>query len=199
MSLENQFSKKLDDLWKRRTASLRALVVRKGSGQLLQFTRGRRDRLIDQAQGIATRVLLKREGHKEFKRVVHRRQLRQIIGRGTNDRGERFVSWVREKVRGPIVYAFWRNRKCLYVGKGGSWRRLRGYAKSVYIREASCVEIFQITGKSQLAKAECLATHLYTPRDNKVKAAEVRWGKACPICKKHDRIRSELKAIFKMK
>lgn len=199
MSLENQFSKKLDDLWKRRTAGLRALVVRKGSGQPLQFTRGRRDRSIDQAQEIATRVLLKREGRKEFSRVVHKRQLRQIKGRGGIDRGQKLVNWVKEKVRGPIVYAFWRNRTCLYVGKGGSWKRLRGYAKSIYVRDATCLEVFQISGKSQLAKAECLATHLYNPRDNKVKAADVRWGKVCPICKKHDRIRSELKAIFKMK
>ena len=141
MALTKQFSKRLDDLWRRRTAELRSLVVPAGSGQPLQFTRRRRDKLIDQAQELATKVLLKREGRKEFNRVVHGRQLRQIKGRGSIDRGEKLIEWVQAKVRGPIVYAFWRGRKCLYVGKGGSWKRLRGYAKSIYVRDATCLSV----------------------------------------------------------
>lgn len=200
MALVNQFARRLEDLWRRRTAELRALVVPRDSGQPLQFTRKRRDRLIDQAQEIATEVLLKREGRRELDRVVEGKRMWKMKGHGTLDRGERMVAWARQHFRGPIVYAFWRGGMCLYVGKGGGgWKRIRSYARSIYIREANWLEVFQIRGESQLPKAECLLTHLYEPRDNKVKAAEVRWGKACPICRKHDRIRAELKAIFKMK
>lgn len=199
MALASQFLKKLDQLWKRRTEELRSLVVPRGGGQPLRFTRERRDRLIDEALSFATSVLLKRQGHRAFNKVVNRRRLRQIKGRGVLDRAERLLDWARAKLRGPIVYAFWRKRKCLYVGKGNSWKRLRHYARSIYIREATCIEVFQIAGKSQLAKAECLATHLFRPRDNINMAAEVRWGKVCPICERHDQIRAELKTIFKMK
>jgi len=65
--------------------------------------------------------------------------------------------------------------------------------------QATCAEVFCVAGQSQLGKAECLATHLFNPRDNKMKASKVKWGKACPICKKHDQVRRDLKALFKMK
>jgi hypothetical protein len=84
------------------------------------------------------------------------------------------------------------------VGKGKSWRRLRSYDRSAYLH-AQCIEVFEITSKSQLGKAECLATHLFEPRDQKVKPAKVKWGKACPICRKHDDVRDKLKTLFKMK
>ena len=199
MALAKQFSRKLDHLWKLRTADLRALVIPRGVGQPAKFSRRVRERHIDQLLDDATEVLLKREGRGEFKKVTIGRHLRQIKGRGLLDRGNNLLQWAEEKLRGPIVYAFWRRRKCLYVGKGESWKRLRIYHKSAYLLQAQCVEVFRVAGMSQLPKAECLATHLFKPRDRKVRPARVRWGKACPICRKHDLIRYELKTIFKMK
>lgn len=198
MALAKQFSRKLDQLWKRRIAEFRSLVI-PTHGAILKFTRKRRDKVIKEVVGIASRIVLKREGHREFDKVVTQRRLRMIKGRGLLQRGDNLVRWARETLRGPIIYAFWRKRKCLYVGKGASWRRLRNYRKSAYMLEATCVEVFQIAGKSQLAKAECLATHKFDPRDIKADPAEVRWGKTCPVCEKHDQIRSELRSIFRMK
>jgi hypothetical protein len=198
MALTKQFSKKLDQLWKRRIADFRSLVV-PSWGAILKFTRSRRDAMINDILEIASRIVLKREGHREFDRVVVGRRLRMIKGRGLLERGDNLVGWAREKLRGPIVYAFWRRRKCLYVGKGESWRRLTSYRKSAYMIEATCLEVFLVSGKSNLAKVECLATHMFNPRDIKAMPAEVRWGKTCPVCEKHDRIRSELRAIFKMR
>ncbi|HUT58966.1 MAG TPA: hypothetical protein VNA25_14050 [Phycisphaerae bacterium] len=85
------------------------------------------------------------------------------------------------------------------MGKGLTWRRLRRYDKSAYLKDATRLEVFLIKGKSQLAKAECLATHMFRPRDNRMKPAKAKWGKACPICKKHDLIRRELATLFRMK
>lgn len=199
MALTKQFSRKLDHLWRRRAAKFRALVVPGSRGQRLRFSRKRRDKSIDDILGLASRILLKREGHPEFNRVVARRRLWMMKGRGLLGRGDSLVTWAQQELRGPIVYVFWHKKKCLYVGKGASWRRIRSYRKSAYILEATCIEVFQIAGGRQLAKAECLATHLFNPRDNKAKPAEVRWGNTCPICEKHDHIRDELKSIFKMK
>lgn len=199
MALGKQFTNRLNRLWERRTADLRSLVIPRGVGQPPKFSRQVRERFINQLLDIATKILLKREGQVEFRRVVLQRRLKQIRGRGLLDRADNLLQWAESKLHGPIVYAFWRGRKCLYVGKGESWKRLRTYARSAYLLQAKCIEVFRIAGGSQVAKAECLATHLFEPRDSRVKPARVKWGKACPICRKHDLVRAELRTLFKMK
>jgi hypothetical protein len=199
MALAKQFSNKLEGLWKRRTAELRALVIPRGVGQPQKFSRRVRDRLINKLLEDATGVLLQREGRSEFRAVASHRRLWQIKGHGLLKRGASLLGWAEAKLNGPIVYCFWRKKRCLYVGKGETWRRLTSYQKSAYLLQATCIEVFLVRNKSQLAKAECLATHLFEPRDKKVKPARAKWGKACPICRKHDSIRSELKTLFKMK
>ena len=198
MSLAKHFARKLDELWKRRTATLRATVIPRGVGQPAKFTRQVRERLINDLLDDATHLLLKRHGRAEFKRVIVRRQLKQLKGHGLLNRADNLLNWAESHLAGPIVYSFWRGNKCLYVGKGKNWRRLRSYGRSAYLH-AQCIEVFQVASKSQLGKAECLATHLFEPRDKKVKPAKVKWGKSCPICKKHDEVRMSLKALFKMK
>src|SRR5438445_1910910 len=158
MALEKQFSRKLDQLWQRRTAGLRSLVISQGSGKLPQFTRKVRERLMGGLLDDATALLLKREGRSEFKKLIEHRHLRQIRGHGLLERGDNLTEWAARKLRGPIVYAFWRGRKCLYVGKGRNWKRLRAYSKSHYLYQAGSIEVFRVRGRSQLAKAECLAT-----------------------------------------
>jgi len=199
MSLTNQFSKKLDDLWKRRTVEVRALVIPRDIGQPKKFSSVIKKQLIDDLLECATTILVKKEGKKEFNRVTSKRKLRKINGHGLLDRGNKLVKWAKFEFNGPIVYAFWRRQKCLYVGKGASWKRLRNYKKSAYLRDASHIEVFGIHGKSHLGKAECLAAHLFNPRDNEYKPAKFIWGKVCPICEKHDQIYDELHLLFKMR
>lgn len=199
MGLSKQFSNKLEGLWRRRTAELRALVIPRGVGQPPKFSRQVRDRLIIQLLEDATRLLLQREGRSKFREVASPRRLRQIKGHGLLKRGGNLLKWAEKELKGPIVYCFWKGGKCLYVGKGETWRRLKSYEKSAYLLQATCIKVFLVKSKSQLGKAECLATHLFRPRDEKVKPAKAKWGKACPICQKHDSIRSELNTLFKMK
>ena len=199
MALTKQFSNKLNDLWKRRTATLRALVIPQGVGKPTTFTKKVRDRLIVSLLEDASRILVKRDGKSEFLKVKRHRHLRTIKGHGINKRAERMLNWARTKLTGPIIYSFWKGRNCLYVGKGESWRRLKNYDKSIYLKEADSIEVYCITTQGNLGKAECLATHLFEPRDNKVKAAKTKWGKSCPICRKHDQMREELANIFRIK
>lgn len=91
MALAKQFSRKLDQLWKRRIAEFRALVVPM-HGALLKFTRKRRDKIINEVLGLASRIVLKIEGHSEFDKVVLRRRLRMIKGHGLLDRGDNLIS-----------------------------------------------------------------------------------------------------------
>jgi len=152
------------------------------------------NRLLDQA----TVLLIRRKGHSEFREIAPERRLRQIKGGGVAKRAEDMLNWAL-RLSGPIIYCFWKGNRCLYVGKGATWKRLKNYEKSAYLLQATCIEVFLVKSKSQLGKAECLATHLFEPRDKKIKPARSKWGKACPICQKHDAIRGELKALFKMK
>lgn len=62
MSLQKQFSRKLDYLWNRRTADLRSLVIPRGVGKPANFTRKLRDKLINDLMIDATQLLLRREG-----------------------------------------------------------------------------------------------------------------------------------------
>lgn len=199
MALDKQFSRKLDELWRRRTAEVRALVVPRGQGQPLRFTKDIRRKYTDALLEVATRILLKKEGKKEFDRIVARRRLRKVGGRGLVERFHRLIEWAGKKCDGPIVYVFWHRRKCLYVGKGKTWKRLKAYRKSAYLLQATDLEVFCLNSRSQLPKAECLATHLFEPRDRAIKPARKRWGKSCPICKKHDEIRKSLTALFRMR
>ncbi len=199
MSLSKQFNRKLDDLWHRRTAELRALVIPRPQGKLAGFSKRIREKHTVALLETATRILLRRKGRKEFSNVVDRKTTRFIKGHGLNSRYDHLIDWAKKTLPGPIVYSFWRGKKCLYVGKGLSWRRLTRYDKSAYLMLATRLTVFCIHGKSNLAKAECLATHLFEPWDEKMKPPKAKWGKACPVCKKHDRIRKELMALFRMK
>ena len=198
MALAKQFEKELNKLLNRRTAHLRSLL-RKQAGAPLTFSKKVREQGINRLQEIASAILCKARARDELRHVTRVLRQRRIKGHGVNKRFERIVRWAEKLPGGPVVYSFWRGKRCLYVGKGKSWRRLNGYQKSIYLKEATNLKIRLVTSKSQLPKAECLEVHLFEPRDNKIKAARKKWGKACPICKVHDRIRSELLAMFRLR
>jgi hypothetical protein len=198
MSASKQFSRKLDDLWRRRTAGLRSQIIPKGVGKPPSFSKPVRQKFVNELLTDASDILIGREARPELNKITKTRRLKHIKGRGLAKRAQNMLAWA-ESLDGPIVYVFWKNDRCLYVGKGGSWRRLKNYEKSAYLLQATCIEVFCVTTKSQVPKAECLATHLFDPRDKKMKPAKVKWGKACPICRKHDHIRGQVQNLFRLK
>jgi hypothetical protein len=200
MALTKQFLKSLDEALERRTEYLRRLVVPAGQGAPKKYTRKVRDRLKKKLLLAASDVLVRDQASAEFSRTKRNRHLRFISGFGVQDRFDRINAWAKRKIHGPIVYAFWRGKNCLYVGKGKSRRRLNHYEKSIYLLQADSLEVWEIKTKSQLPRAECLAIHLFDPRDNKQqKAAKVKWGKGCPICQRHDEVGSEIGALLRLR
>lgn len=196
MAFHTQFHRKLDQLWKRQTENLRALIKPK-PGMRLAFTRQKRNRLIDDLLELATAALLRRLARRAFKDTYVKRRLFHLKGRGRVARGQSLVPFSKS-LSGPIVYAFWKGRRCLYVGKGRRPSRLKSHRKS-YGREAESVEVFIVRSKSYLPKAECLATHRFKPRDLAIRPSREAWGKKCPVCVRHDRIRRELFGLFAMR
>lgn len=197
MALHTQFHRKLDKLWERRTDELRALIKPK-IGMRLGFTRKLRNKTIGELLDIATEILVRKVAKRELYDLIVGRSLHRIRGRGLDGRGNDLVAFAR-RLRGPIIYAFWRGKRCLYVGKGQKPSRLAGYQRHAFQTKSDRVEVFSIRTKSQLPKAECLATHRFRPRHNRVKPARVRWGKRCPVCRRHDEIKHLLSALFPMR
>ncbi len=201
MSLTKKFSTKLDELLARRTNDIRLLVVPSGVGRHKKFSRNIRDKLVDELLSIASEILIKRDAKKEFEKVIRKQKLKKISGHGHRDRGHKLIAWAERQFGsgGPIVYSFWKRKRCLYIGKGASWKRLMNYKRSVYLVKATDIEVFGIRGKSHLGKPECLAKHIFQPCDNEIEPAKNKWGKACPICERHDQMREGIKFLFAMK
>lgn len=196
MALHTQFHRKLDQLWKRQTENLRSLIQPK-PGKPLAFTRATRNRLIAQLLELATQFLLRRSARRTFQETYVKRRLFHLRGRGRLERGESLVTFARS-LSGPIVYVFWKGKHCLYVGKGKKPSRLVSHRKS-YGREADSVEVYLVRSRTSLPKAECLATHMFAPRDLAIRPSRVAWGKKCPVCALHDKIRRELFGLFAMR
>lgn len=199
MALTKQFSTKLQSLWNRRTANLRGVIIPPGSGKTPKFNKTIRDQIVTDLLEVASEILIKRDARQEFKEVIKKRYLKKLSGRGVGQKAERLLEWAKENLSGPIVYAFWRGSRCLYVGKGSSRTRLSNYQKSIYLSQADSVEIFCVKTAGNLGKAECLATHLFLPRDNKIKVAKKKWGRECPVCSRHDYIRDQLNHLCRIR
>jgi hypothetical protein len=198
MALIKTFEDTLENLWHRRTAKLRCVIVPPGPGKQPKFNKKIRDKIVGELLEVASEVLVKRDAKQSFKEITQTRHLKKLVGWGLRQRAARLLKWAKENIRGPIIYAFWRGNRCLYVGRGTSWTRLKAYEKSAYLNSADSIEIFCIKTLGNLARAECLATHLYAPRDKKVKPAKVKWGKACPVCARHDFIQEELNYLCRI-
>lgn len=198
MALVKDFERELNDLWHRRTANVLSLV-KTHRGRPKGFTKKHRERGIREVQDIAERILGRQGAREELRQVTAYQRRRQIRGRGLDARFSCIIQWAQDNLRGAIIYSFWNRNRCLYVGKGKSWRRLCAYRRSVYLKEATSVRVRGITSPSHLAKAECLSVHLFGPRDNSVRASKPKYAKGCPICHARLAIRDELRTLFRLR
>lgn len=199
MALLKDFHRSLDEMWRRYSAGIRSMV-RSRRGRKPAFSRKWRNKRIMRLLTLVERILCKQGAREELRKTTQGRRWRQIKGWGQGARFECVRSWAERNIDGAFVYSFWKGRKrCLYVGKAKSWRRLCVYKKSIYLWHATRLRIDRVKRRSELGKAECLAIHLFRPKDNAKKAPHNKWGKACPVCIVHDRIHSALRDLFRIK
>ena len=198
MAYATEFLHVLNQAVERRIESIKRIVIA-GPGAPKKLDKKIRNKLRALLLDSASRILVREKAKRELRKLILRKRLRHIAGYGIDGRFDHIYEWARMKVRGPIVYAFWNGKKCLYVGKGKSHKRLKGYKKSYYLKAADCLEVWQVASKNRLASAECLAIHLFNPRDNEKKAAKVKWGRKCPVCKRHDALKEELDYLLRLK
>jgi len=193
-----RFLRLLDDLQQRRAGKLRRMVVGGTKGPKREFSGKVRSKLTRKMMDAAGEVLVRRYARPEFRKTIGRGRQRHIKGHGIKKRFDCIWEWAKRKLDGPIVYTFWRGKKCLYAGKGNSYRRLWSYRKTIYLKEADLLEVWEVK-KRELPKVECLAVHLFEPRYNEVKPARVKYSKKCPVCQRLRKIKRELRSLFRLK
>ncbi len=201
MSLQRDFESILDDLWLRRTASLCGEVLARPRVKKLVFSKAVRDKLLQDLLDVTTKIVLRDSDIRDkYDEGVLERRYTQILGRGYEKKFSRIFDFTKDFVGDKsFVYIFWQNRKCLYVGQAGTYRRIRAYQKSYYLNRATRFEILLVKRRSELTMQECMTQHYLNPKDTKVKPAHKSWGRRCPICAKHDRSRTEILDIFSLK
>jgi hypothetical protein len=124
MAYANEFLDLLDQVIRRRTEAIRRLVISE-QGAPKQFNKSIRNKLRTKLLDSASKMLVREKARRAFNKLVVRKKVRHIAGYGIDGRFDHIYEWARGKFRGPIVYAFWNGKKCLYVGKGQSHTRLK--------------------------------------------------------------------------
>jgi ribosomal protein L33 len=198
MALTKEFDRLLEQVMERRTDAMRRIVIpTRGAPKKMnkRVRDGLRARLLDSA----SEILVREKAWKEFQELATHRQLRHIAGYGIRGRFDNLYSWARKSLRGHVIYSFWKGKSCLYVGKGKSYKRLIAYKNSHYLMVADSLEAWQVRSPSKLASAECLAVHFFRPRLNENKPAKVKWGKKCPVCRRHDELKEDLDSLLRLK
>ncbi|MFM7734775.1 MAG: hypothetical protein ACKOCT_20695 [Alphaproteobacteria bacterium] len=198
MSLRKTFERRLSGMLHRRTDRLLGLIKRK-PGPRKDFTRHHREDGIAELQSLAGQILRKDVVPGHLRAITTGTRLTRLGGRGLENRFQRMCDWAESNLRGPIIYSFWRGNRCLYVGKGESWRRLRSYRRDILLATATSLRVRMIAGKSHLAMAECMSIHLYEPRYNINQSSKPKYSKKCPICQTNLAIREELRSLFRMR
>ncbi|MGC9261430.1 MAG: hypothetical protein ACP5I8_15300, partial [Phycisphaerae bacterium] len=64
---------------------------------------------------------------------------------------------------------------------------------------ADQVTVRVLRRRSDLAKAECLATHLFNPSGNGIGPAKQKYGKKCPVCWAKNEIKRDIEALFRLR
>ena len=197
MKKESEFKNEMKKaLFDKAYSIFKELGIRK-VGQARTWTRKYREERIQKLLSIAEK-LLSAKAREELDRYSHSRKLKKICG-PKQERGDQLFWWAKDNFpRGPILYAFWKKDRCIYVGIGESYYRIHNYKKSKYLdrSEADSLEVWSVRGKSYLHEVECLATHIYQPRDNIQKPKKSKYSKKCLICQAKKNIHRSLHSLL---
>ena len=205
MSTATEFRYELDRLFRRRTHWLRALFEGLPPGKPPpRLARTHVKKAIAKLQDLASDALARDMARDEFDDATDFRRswhVKRGKGRGSDAKRAAFHIWFNENVgAGPSIYAFWRNRICIYVGKtSGSGRRISSHFEKAWFLPVTRVDVYAVAGRRVLPALECLAIHRFQPRRNKFRAERRRWTRKCPLCEVHKFIEQELRDIFRFR
>lgn len=96
-----------------------------------------------------------------------------------------FIEWANsEQIKTHFVYIFWKTEKeAVYIGRSSQGiKRPADHLTRYWIDKVKKVEIFPLLNKRNLAKAECLATHIFPSDRNLTRPGRIIYSAKCPIC-----------------
>lgn len=204
MALPAKFESELEKLFRRRTSWLRRAIGTKKPGRPHVFNRKKVEPKLHALGELAVQIIVRRRARKEFRRVVDRKRQWHVSrgkGFGTDAKRRSFKRWYDKRIGSKsCVYAFWSGKKSVYVGRTllGKWRP-SGWFDRVWFQPVTRIDIHSVPRPSEVPKAECLAKHIFEPRENKNRPSIGKYTKKCPICEATREIDGELRSIFRLR
>ena len=160
------FESKLEKLFRERTYKLRSDLGLKRKGPRPKLTRNKINKAIEELQELASNVLAKGLAREEFNENAGKKRGRKITGWGWKEQKFLFEEWFNKEFpkQNELVYIFWKNKKCIYVGRTGKG----GSRPSSHFNKKWCritrVDVYPTISKRFTPALECLAVH-YLPSE----------------------------------
>lgn len=204
MALKKEFERKLEKLFLRRTSWLRQAIGKKRPGPPHIFNRKRVESALAELLVLAEEILVKERGRRQFVGTWDKKSqwhVKRGKGFGISAKQKTFRKWYDKKIgNNNCVYVFWAKRKAIYVGRTENGKgRPAGWFDRAWFQPATRIDIYSVKRKSVVPMAECLATHLFKPTENKNSSSTKKYAKKCPIHKASKEIREEVKSIFRLR
>lgn len=204
MSLTANFDRELNRLFHRRTSWVRQAIGKNRPGRPHIFNRGKVEPKLDELGELAHDILVRGRARKEFRRTVHgKRQwhVKRGKGFGIDAKRKKFKRWYEKYIGNKnCVYVFWAEKRCAYVGRTSRGKgRPAGWFDRVWFQPVTRIDIYSVSRRSEVPKAECLAVHLFDPLENKNWPSFGSYTKECPICQATKEIDRELRSIFRFR
>ena len=92
------------------------VLIKPKRGPRKDFTKRHREDGIAELQNLAEQILRKDVVPGRLKAITAGTRRTMLGGRGIEERFKRMCVWAEQNLHGPIIYSFWRGKRCLYVG-----------------------------------------------------------------------------------
>jgi len=197
----------MDEMWERRQNQILQPLGIKSDGVRKIWNKEMRQKKVKELMGIIEKYLVNnnpRLKRKYFNSWEHLPK-QYIRLKGTADRKREEASdWINNEIakgaKKRFIYILRRGRNYLYVGQttiGG--RRFREHHKFNPWTRADRIEIRSPNNVRLLDFLECMSIHLYSPYYNEALVRRQKGRSQCEICKKLEKVQSELKLTFALK
>lgn len=161
MSRVGDFRRTLDNLFRDRTFWLQNVMGRGRPGAPPGFGRKKVQRAISKLQTIASEALASKLAKAEFEKCIAKKKSWHVKGFGSEGKKRKFNAWFEKRVPyRSVVYAFWKGRRCVYIGKTSHGRgRPSNHFEKNWFGGVTRIDIYAVKGKRSLPSIECLAIH----------------------------------------
>jgi len=207
LGIERKIDKIMDEMWERRENQILQPLGIKSDGARKRWDKKIRQKKIKELIGLIEEYFIYKNPRlirRYFDSWEHLSK-QYIRLKGTADRKREMArDWLdNETAKGAkksLVYILWKGRNCLYVGqsiKGG--RRFRGHHKFNPWNRANRLEVLSPGNARLLDLVECMSIHIHCPYYNEGPVRRQKGRISCEICKKLEKVRTELKFTFALK